>query len=80
MGIKGRFAFIKFPLAELYSEYLLCQTDLLCQGKLYKCKAPLDAHQLLIYLFLLQYLTLIVLNRTWGQGKRKSKEEETEQK
>ena len=43
--------------AELQSEYLLCQTDLLYQGKLYDCKAPLDAHQLLIYLFLLQYLT-----------------------
>ena len=34
---------------------MLCQTHLLCQGKLYECKSPLDAQVLLIYLFLLVY-------------------------
>ena len=43
--------------------------DLLCQGKLYECKAPLDAHQLLIYLFLLQYLTCNSAEPDRGTGK-----------
>jgi len=42
---------------------------LLCQGKLYECKAPLDAHQLLIYLFLLQYLTCNSAEPDRGTGK-----------
>jgi len=42
---------------------------LLCQGKLYKCKAPLDAHQLHIYLFLLQYLTCNSAEPHRGTGK-----------
>jgi len=40
-------------------------------------KLPFDAQELLIYLFLSQYL---VPNWTGGQEKRKSKEKETEQK
>ena len=63
--------------------YLLCQTDLLCQGKLYKCKAPLDAHQLPIYLFLLQYFTCNSAEPDRGTRKEEEQrkgEKETEQK
>ena len=35
----------------------------------YKCKAPLDAHQLPIYLFLLQYLTCNSAEPDQGTGK-----------
>jgi len=34
---------------------VLCQTHLLCQGKLYESNAPLDCQVLLINLFLFQY-------------------------
>jgi len=52
---------------------------MLCQGKLYECKAPLDAHKLLIYLFLLQYLTCNSAEPDWGTGKEEEKRKEKEQ-
>ena len=66
--------------AELESEYFLCQTDLLCQGKLYECKNPLDAHQLPIYLFLLQYVIMPNRTRDKERGRAKKKKQNRNRK
>ena len=49
---------------------ILCQTHLLCQGKVYEWKAPLVSQVLIIYLFLLQYFTCNSAEPAGGQGKR----------
>jgi len=48
---------------------MLCQTHLLCQGRLSEYKVPLDAQVLFIYFFLLKYFMHI--NAKPDRGTRK---------